>query len=575
MLHDNSTTSIVAGRLWFVSGGICFCFTLVAVRLVDLMVLSRVPVRAWRMSNSTCGGGIPRANIVDRNGVILATHLVTASAYADTREIQNVDEAVEQLSAVLTEYSKEELRRKVESGKSFIWLSRHLTPKKQYALQHAGIPGVHLKKDYKRVYPYGNLACHVIGYCDVDGEGIAGIENYFNSYLFTSSNPLKLSIDVRIQHIASELLAGAISEFRAIGGNVIVMDMHNGEIIAMESSPNVDLNQFNTAKADDLFNRNTLGVYEMGSVFKVLNTAIALESGKVARGSLFDARAPIKIGHFQVSDFRGKNQILTLDDAFVFSSNIAAVKIALQFGGGSVQKKFFTEFGVFEPISIELPEMGRPIYPARWSDVTMMSSTYGYGVAISPLRMISLVSGITTGYMMDPTLLCGHVNMRKRIVSNATATYLRHLMRRVVREGTAKQANVKGYRVFAKTGTAYKNKKGHYDSKGARRTVFVGGFPAEAPKYIVLLMLDEPKATERTYGFSTAGWNVVPYGGKLIGRIAPILGVEMADEQEEAGLGGGAAAAAALAAPAGAVSVAKGYTSTTEYLLANSGTHGA
>jgi cell division protein FtsI (penicillin-binding protein 3) len=362
--------------------------------------------------------------------------------------------------------------------------------------------------------------------------GLTGVENHFNLQLMASPIPLTLSVDIRVQHAVNELLLEAVQEFKAVGGNVIVMDVHTGEIIAMESYPNFDLNKFSTAKVDDFFNRNTLGVYEMGSVFKILNTAIALESGKVTKDSVFDARQPIKIGRFQVTDFRGKNQILTLDEAFVYSSNIAAVKIAMQFGGSAVQKKFFTEFGVFDPVLLELPEIGRPICPPRWTDATTMSSAYGYGVAISPLRVISIINGITSGSLVQPTLLCGKPPETKRLVANEISTYIRHLMRRVVCEGTARKANVAGYDVFAKTGTAYKNKRGKYDQDGSRMTIFVGGFPEHAPKYIVLFMLDEPKATSQTFGFATAGWNVTPYGGKLIARIAPILGVTMTDTSE-------------------------------------------
>jgi cell division protein FtsI (penicillin-binding protein 3) len=496
------------------------------------MILSKIPSRVWNVQNKLFDGGVPRADIIDRNGAVLATHLVTASAYADTRDIQDLDEAVESLSTVLTEVPKDEIRRKLSSGKSFVWLARHLTPSRQYAVQHLGLTGVCLKKDYKRVYPFGRLACHVIGHCDVDGIGLTGIENHFNLPLLASPTPLKLSIDVRVQHVASELLLEAIQEFKAVGGNVIVMDAHSGEIIAMESYPNFDLNKLNTARVDDYFNRNTLGVYEMGSVFKVLNTAIALESGKVTKDSVFDARHPIRVGRFQVTDFRGKNQILRLDDAFVYSSNIAAVKIALQFGGSAVQKKFFTEFGVFDPVVLEIPETGHPIYPSRWTEVTTMSSAYGYGLAISPIRMISIINGIASGSMVQPTLLCGKTPEYKRLVSREISKYVRHLMRRVVCDGTARKANIAGYEIFAKTGTAYKNKNGKYDQDRSRITIFVGGFPEYAPKYVVLFMLDEPKPTSQTFGYATAGWNVTPYSGKLIARIAPILGVPMVNADE-------------------------------------------
>lgn len=534
VLRYNKVTSLVRRRVLFLTGSFFCCFFLVGIRLVDLMIMEHSQVRICGMQNNIFYGGVPRADIVDRHGIILATHLVTASAYVDTRDIQNVEESIQALHSVLKEVPLENLYQKLNSGKSFVWLIRHLTPKRQEEIQRLGLPGVYLKKDYKRVYPFGNLASHLIGFCDIDGNGLAGVENYFDSYLLKSSEPLKLSIDIKIQHIVAKILEEAIKEFKAIGGNAIVMNAQTGEILAMESLPNFDLNLFHETKKEDyFFNRNTLGVYEMGSVFKILNVAIALESGKVTKKSLFDVREPIKIGRFTVTDFRGQNRILNLEEAFVYSSNVAAIKIAQQFGGGEIQKKFFKLFGIFDPVELELFELGRPIYEPRWTNATMMSSTYGYGIAISPLRLLSTICGIINdGYLVNPTLLCGKKNEGKRIVSLQTSQDIRHMMRKVICEGTARRANVNGYRVFGKTGTAYKNKKGRYDQNRARRTIFVGGFPEESPKYMILFMLDEPKAKENTFGYATAGWNVAPYGGKLIERIAPLLGVKIVEEHE-------------------------------------------
>ncbi|GHS93099.1 peptidoglycan glycosyltransferase [Alphaproteobacteria bacterium] len=477
-------------------------------------------------------GGIPRADILDRNGNVLATHLVTASVYIDTRDVQNVKETVRLLGTVFKKIPESELRRKVLSGKSFIWLARHITPKKQEAVQRLGLPGVYFKKDYKRVYPFGPLASHVIGFCDPDGAGLTGIENAFDTHLFSATKPLKLSIDIKVQHILRETLDAAMQEFHAIGANAIIMDIHTGEIIGMESLPSVDLNYAHNATPDDLFNRNTLGVYEMGSVFKILNTAIALESGRVSLNSIFDARAPIKIGKFTVTDFCVKQHILTLEEAFIFSSNIASVKISQQFGGAVVQKKFFNDFGIFEPVKLEISEMGLPIVPARWTETTSVSATYGYGVAISPLRLLCTVGGIVNGgVLVNPTLLCGKEPTGRKILSQQTSQKVRTLMRKVICKGTAKRANVKGYQIFGKTGTANKNKKKGYD-KTSRRTIFVGGFPASAPRYIFCFMLDEPKPTKDTFGFASAGWNVAPYGGKAIARIAPLLGVPFSEDED-------------------------------------------
>ncbi|MDR2464631.1 MAG: penicillin-binding protein 2 [Holosporales bacterium] len=533
LLHYNNVTSIATGRILFLSSCFCFCFVLIGARLIDLMVLSRITVsKEWNIRANAFDCGIPRADIIDRNGLVLATHLVTASVYVNTNDIQDINESVYKLHSVLTNLATDEIRKKLNSGKSFLWLCRHLSPKKQELIQRLGLPGVYLKKDYKRVYPFGNLAGHVIGFCDIDGNGLAGVEKYFDSRLSTSNEPLQLSIDVKIQHIIRELLFSATKEFDASGGNVIVMNAKTGEIIAIESVPCVDINQPSKATQDELFNRNTLGVYEMGSVFKVLNMAIALESGKITKHCLFDATNPIKIGHFLVTDFRGQNRPLTFEEAFIYSSNIAAVKIAQQFGGAIIQRKYFEHFGVFRPIRLELPEFGRPIYPKRWTDSVMMSSAYGYGVAVSPISLISIVNGLTSGIFVPPTLLHQKAPEQTRFISSSSAKEIRHLMRKVVCEGTAKKANVKGCRVFAKTGTAYKNKHGKYDAHGSRRTIFIGGFPEEDPQYIVLFMLDDPNASTSTFGFATAGWNVVPYGGRMIERIAPLLGVLMSEEEE-------------------------------------------
>lgn len=526
VMEDDAFQTVTKGRVLTLSGAAFFCFTLVGVRLTDLMIVERRSPHAWHVQQRAVDGGVPRADILDRNGVVLATHLVTASAYCDTRDLLDVDEAIDALARVLPEISRETISRKLRSGKSFVWIARHVTPKRQEAIQRLGLPGIYFKKDYKRVYPLGHLASHVVGFCNPDSEGLSGVEHCFDALLASSNDPLRLSLDVRVQHVAVELLGAAVEEFHAEGGNVIVMNARSGEILAMTSLPDFNPNAAKDAKVKDFFNRNTLGVYEMGSVLKVLNVAIALETGRVTRHSMFDVREPVKIGRFTVTDFRGQNRILNLEEAFLYSSNIAAIKIAQQFGGAEVQQKFFKAFGVFDPVNLEVPERGRPLYAQNWTSATAMSAAYGYGVAISPVRLLSTINGITNGgILVEPTLVCGKKTERRLILTANTSHQVRSMMRRVIAEGTARRADAKGYRVFGKTGTAYKNKEGRYDPNKERRTVFVGGFPEEDPQFIVLFMLDAPKATKKTFGYATAGWNVTPYAGQLIERIAPLLGV--------------------------------------------------
>lgn len=535
-VHDNQVAALINKRVFFLTCTFAGCFFLVGIRLVDVMVCNPPLNRTASINIVQANANTPRADIVDRNGEILATHLVTASAYANPKDIIDPKEGAALLHTVLPDVPEEVLFKKLASEKSFVWIARHLTPKKQYAIQHLGIPGVYLKKDYRRVYPFGKMASHAIGFCDIDGNGISGVERHFNALLWRTTSPLKLSLDIKVQHILSDILQNTVSEFHAIGGNAIVMKVKTGEIIAMESLPNTDLNHPGDAKPEHLFNRNTLGVHEPGSIFKILNIAIALETKSATVNSLFDATAPVKIGRFTVSDFKGKNRILTLGEAFVYSSNIASIKIAQQFGGATIQHRFFDAWGLFDPVSVELSEIGRPIFPQRWTEASALSSSYGYGIAIAPLGLLRIINGvINDGYVVAPTLLYGKQRDAKQILSASTSKIVRYLMRDVVLQGTAKKANVQGYQVFGKTGTAYKNRGGQYgnDKNRPRITFFVGGFPLHNPEYIVLVMIDEPKGTEKTFGFATGGWVAAPCGGKIIERIAPLLGIAPTEENNK------------------------------------------
>lgn len=535
VMEDDVFQTVTKGRVLFLAGAAFFCFMLVIVRLTDVMAIGKRSPKTWHVQHRVEDGGVPRADIVDRNGVVLATHLVTASVYCNTHDLLDVEEAVNALHTVLTEVPLEDLTRKLTSGKSFVWLARHLTPRRQAAIQQLGLPGIYLKKDYKRVYPLGHLASHIIGFCDPDGNGLSGLERSFDAELTSAGEPLRLSLDSRIQHIATEILSEGIREYRAEGGNLLMMDTHTGELIAMASLPDFDPNAANQARVKDFFNRNTLGVYEVGSALKILNVAIALDSGKVTRKSQFDVREPVKIGRFTVTDFRGKNRILDLEEAFVYSSNIASVKIAQQFGGAEVQRKFFKNFGVFDPVALEVPEIGRPIYSRQWTLATALSASYGYGIALSPLRLLTTVNGIVNGgILVNPTIIYGRKTEKRIILSPSTSGQVREMMRKVVVEGSARRADVAGYQVFGKTGTAYKNEGGKYATGKARQTTFIGGFPERDPRYILLIMFDDPKATETTFGYATAGWNVAPCAGKFIQRVAPMLGVPLQEESREA-----------------------------------------
>lgn len=515
----------------------CVAYIGIAVRLVDVMVV-RTPDCTSGCQQQECQ---MRQNITDRNGVILATQLVTASVYANPKVVINAKEAALKLSELFPHLTYKKILKKLESESGFIWIERHVSPKMQQAVHSLGIPGVYLMNDSKRVYPHGGLACHVIGRCDIDGSGVSGIEAAFDTFLNTQQTDLKLSLDIRVQHVVHDELTAAIANFQAVAGNVMVMDVQTGEIIAMVSLPEYDLNR--PMKSIEVgFNRNTLGVYEQGSTFKILNAAIALETGVATENSIFDATHAYKIGRFAITDFKGQNRPLTLTEALVHSSNIAAIKICQKYGL-QIQKQFMETFGVLRPVNLEISELGTPLVPRNWTETSMMTISYGYGISVTPLHtLVAIASVVNDGYIPTPTLkFVG--NRSERInsfrknpcISKKTSATIRKILRKVVKHGTA-TADIEGYHVFGKTGTAYQIVgKGGYgsDANRKRTTSFIGGFSAKNPRYVLILMLDNPKTAPGTYGYATAGWNAKPAAGKIIERIAPLLGVAPDFNEEE------------------------------------------
>ncbi|MGV8948457.1 MAG: peptidoglycan D,D-transpeptidase FtsI family protein [Candidatus Paracaedibacter sp.] len=533
VLETAKNRSLVAGAAFSVA------FLLIFVRLADVMVIRSL----WGPSDHeapqrngvvTAKAG-PRADILDRNGEILATHLVTGSVYANPKVIINAEEAAAKLSGLLPELDYQSILKKLKAEKQgFVWIVRHISPKLQQAVNHLGIPGVYLQRDERRVYPYGALVSHVLGYCGIDNNGLAGVEKYFDNQLNNRKEPLLLSVDMRVQHIVHDELSKAVVEFEAEGASAIVMDVKTGEILSMISLPDYDPNLPNHNQVSATFNRNTLGAYESGSIFKIFNTSIAIETGTASLRSIYDASAPIKVGRFLIKDFKGKKRPMDVQEIFIYSSNIGSAKMALHFGG-AVQRQYFEKFGLLHAATLELPEIGAPIVPKIWRPVNIMTHSYGYGIAVSPLQSIVAVAGVVNnGWSRPATLLKRNSKILPdpvRVVSSTTSAKMRDLMRLVVTEGTARTANVPGYEVMGKTGSAHKQVGRGYAEK-AKLTSFIGVFPKNNPQYIVLLFLDNPKPTKNTHGYATGGWNAAPTGGRIIARMAPLLGViPVADEE--------------------------------------------
>jgi cell division protein FtsI (penicillin-binding protein 3) len=530
VLLDGATKkALETGRSRLLVGALLFGLAFLAIvgRLVDVSLLQDV-------SEPRLAGQVPvvapvaeRADITDRNGVILATSLATFSLFANPNQVLDADEAAKELAGVLPELSVAELKAKLGADKSFVWLQRNLTPRQQMDVTRLGIPGLYFQAEEKRVYPLGALASHVVGFTDLDNRGLSGVEDSFEDVLAGGRHPVQLSIDVRIQQIMHEELTRGIADFNGIGGAGIVLDAQTGELLAMVSLPDFDPNQAGTAGPDQRFNRATLGIYEMGSTFKVFNTAMALDSGRIQLTDKFDTTKPIQIGRYTIHDFEPMHRWLSVPEIFMLSSNIGAARMAMEMGTDS-QKSFLAKVGMLRPVSVELPELGRPLYPSEWRPINTMTIAFGHGIAVSPLHVVSGVAAMVNGGIMRPATLIkrapDEVSDGQRVISPNTSNLMRELFRLVVQAGTGKSAEAPGYLVGGKTGTAEKQVAKGY-STNARLASFVGAFPMSDPRYIVLVMVDEPKPNAHSYGFATGGWVAAPVVSRIVQRMAPLLGM--------------------------------------------------
>ncbi|SCA57416.1 Peptidoglycan synthetase FtsI [Candidatus Terasakiella magnetica] len=527
--------TLVAGAIFAV------LFVVLAGRVVDLSLLSGHQEPKLVHSPESENVDAVRANIVDRNGVLIATSLPTDSLIVDSKAFLNAGEdpteAAIKLARILPELSIGKTVKKLNSGKRFDYLVRTLTPNQKHQVNQLGIPGLDYQREERRTYPHGPTMAHVLGFTDVDGRGISGIEKSFNHQLTSPGGTLDLAIDVRVQSVMRNALQDAIDEFKAIGGAGVVMDIQTGELLSLVSLPDFDPNNTSSLKDNTSFNRATKGVYEMGSIFKLFNTAMALDSGVVNLKDSFDATKPLKIGRFQIRDFHAKNRHLSVPEILVFSSNIGSAQIAVQ-AGTRLQRDYLGRFGLLNASSLEIPEVGAPLYPATWRKANTMTIAYGHGIAITPLQLTSAVGAVANGGLLhQPTLLKLENEEDRiegqRVISKATSDQMRKLMRLVVLQGSGKKANSKFYRVGGKTGTADKQQNGTYNRR-SRISSFAAVFPMENPKYAVLAMVDEPVGNKKTFGYATAGWVAAPVIKKVVDRIGPMLGLQPSNVDEEA-----------------------------------------
>ena len=481
-----------------------------------------------------------RPDIIDRNGEVLATDVKAPSLFGEPRRIIDKDEAIELLTATLPDLDIGEVRDRLTSKKGFVWLKREINAQQQLEIHRLGIPGIGFLRENKRVYPTGNEVAHLIGLVNIDNQGIAGMEKWLDNNGLADlhragfatdrlQRPIELSVDLRVEHALRDELLKAKDKFHAKAASGLLTNVNTGEIIAMVSLPDFDPNNPKEAHDPDRINRLTTGVYEMGSTFKAFTLAMALDSGKYDLNSMWDARAPLHYGKFAIHDDEPKGRFISMKEVFTFSSNIGAARIALS-QGVEAHKTFLRKMGQLERLRTELPESAMPIVPKHWGDLNTITIAFGHGVAVAPLQAVMGVSALANGgLLIPPTFLKRSPEeaqaLAKRVIKPETSDKMRYLMRLNAEVGTARKADVPGYYIGGKTGTAEKVVNGHYAKKKVL-TDFIGVLPADNPQYMVLIMLDEPQPAKDTYGFITSGWNAVPTAGNVISRIAPLLGIE-------------------------------------------------
>jgi len=506
---------------------------LIGLRLLDLAVLHEI---GHPEADGTAAITTPRGEIVDRNGIELAgTVDAVAVTVAPRKLVGNPTVLAQRLAEIVPDRSASEIYAELIHPGTFRYISRRVLPAQATAVNALGEPAIGLKREPERLYPNLDLAAHVVGYTDVDGHGRYGMERAADARLTalaTRGAPVALSLDSRVQQALESELGAAMSEFSALGAAGIVMDVRTGEVIALASLPQFNPNAPGHGDDNARFDRATLGVYELGSTFKTLTIAMSLNDGLIkSMDQKYDATAPIHIGRFTIHDDRGHElrKWATVPEIFIHSSNIGTAHMAAELGA-TRQRAYLDALGFLSPVSGELMERGHTLYPAanNWGEVATMTVGFGHGIAVTPLHLATAYAAVVNGGIWRPATMLkvapGQAVAGKRVFSEKTSDTMRALLRMVVTSGTGRRANAPGYRVGGKTGTAEKQQGGHYQ-KRVNVSTFAAAFPMDAPRYVIIALLDAPHGTKATGGFSTAGMVTAPSVAKLVARIAPILGV--------------------------------------------------
>ena len=494
-----------------------------------------------------------RANIVDRRGRILATNLDTHSLYAETAHLTDPRRAADGLAKIFPDLKADKLYKEFTGKRKFLWIKKRISPEAYQAVHDLGDPGLRFGPREMRLYPNGKLAAHVLGGASFGREGVhsaevigvAGVEKTFDERLrspASSANPLELSIDLSVQAAVESVLESGMLLLNAKGAAAILMDVNNGEIISLASLPDFDPNHRPKLPSSGdpgnspLFNRAIQGVYELGSTFKIFAIAQALELNLVSPETMINVSGPLRWGKFKIRDFHNYGSELSVKKVISKSSNIGTARIAQEIGS-SEQQNFLKSLGFFDIVPLEMVEAsgGKPLLPKKWSELSTMTISYGHGLSATPLHLATAYAAIGNGgYKVKPTLqIQENQKYGERVISEKVAKQALTMLRSVVTEGTATMAEVPGYPVAGKTGTADKPSPTgrYYEDKVI--TNFAALFPANNPKYVLVVTMDEPEDNTGEEVRRTAGWTAVPVAAEIITRIAPLLGLRPQNNKDD------------------------------------------
>ncbi len=519
-------------RLTLVAAGVTLAFAAVGVQLLRIAALPRHEPRIAMLE--TVPQALPRPDIIDRRGRLLATDVMAPSLFADPWLVVDPGDTADRLVALFPDLDGRELRRSLaDRTRRFVWIKRGMAPRVAQAVHDLGLPGLAFRNEPRRTYPGVRLAGHVIGAVGAENQGLAGIERRIDSERATdgtrandSGPPVRLTLDLGVQHGLEAELADAMTRYRAAGAAGVVLDTETGEVLALASLPAVDPARWSESQDPARADKITGGVYELGSIFKMVTVAMALDHKLAGLDTVLDVRVPLNAGRWQIRDSHPAGRPLTVRDVFIHSSNVGAGMLALE-AGTPRQRAFLERLGLTTPMRTEAGPVAPPKMPKNWGRAETITIAYGHGLAVAPLQFAAAAASLVNGgFAVTPTLVAGAgpPAPRTRVVSVATSEAIRELMRRNVTspKGTGRRAEVPGLDIGGKTGTAELPGRGGYD-ESAVISSFLAAFPMTAPRHVVLMSLFEPKPTAETGGQIAAGATAAPAAGRLIARIAPLL----------------------------------------------------